>query len=341
MVGTHGRSIWILDDLTPVRDWSSRIADEPAHLFPPRPAIRWEQRSGFHGEGPGENPPKGAVLNYSLKKKVEGEITMEILDAKGAVVRSFTGKKEPPEIEEDDPDAPEEPKEKPVLSTDAGVQRIAWDLAYQSAAKIKGAKFEGNPEAAPRALPGAYTVRLTVEGKSVTTPLEVRLDPRLAVGAADLEAQLALARTIQDQITRLSGMVAQIRSVREQLRLRIDALEGNARAADWVKQAKDLEAKCDALEEKLHNPKAQVGYDILAKGARVYSRLSPLMAYAADGSGAPTQGMREVFADQSRDLEAGAAEWAALQKDGLGALTRKGRELDLGDIVVPGAAPAR
>jgi hypothetical protein len=335
VLATHGRSMWILDDLTPIREWSGQVAGEPVHLFTPRPAIRWEYHSLFHADGPGENPPHGAVLSYFLKKKMDGEITLEVVDPGGAVVRKLSSKKEPPDFPEDDPDSPGRPPEKAALSTEAGVQRAVWDLEYDGATVIKKAKTEGNPKAAPRAVPGTYSVRLTVEGKTVTAPLEVRSDPRLTVPLPEINEQVTFARKVQAQITRLATMVAQIRSVREQVALRSQALEGNARAADWTKAARDLVSKCDALEEKVHQPKAEVEYDILAKGARLYSRLSPLLDFVVDGSGAPTKGERDVFTDQVRELDGLEAEWKTLVSGDLAALGRKGHELNLDDIVVP------
>jgi len=327
--------MWILDDLTPLREWSSALAGKTAHLFQPPPAIRWEYRSSYHEKGAGKNPPEGAVLSYALKRKPEGEIKMEILDSSGGVVRTFTSVKEPPEFAPGDPDAPEEPKEKTVLTTDPGVQRVTWDLTTQNATKIKGGKQEGNPEAAPRVGPGAYSVKLTVEGSSVTTSLEVRPDPRLAVPATALEEQIKFAREVQDRVCRLTALVGQIRSVREQVQARSAALKDSPRAAEWTKAAQDLVAKCDALEDKVHSPKAQVEYDILAKGARLDSRLAPLLSHATNGSGAPTQGMREVFAGQSQELERYEAEWKALVAGAVADLTKRGRDLSLGDVVVP------
>src|SRR6266850_314140 len=189
VLATHGRSMWILDDLTPIRDWSGQIAGSAAYLFPARPAIRWEYRSSFHGDGPGENPPHGALINYALKKKIDGEITMEIVDSGGAVVRKLSSKKEEADFAEDDPDAPGHPPEKAALSTEAGVRRAVWDLDYDGATVIRKAKTEGNPKAAPRAVPGTYMVRLTVDGKTLTTPLEVRPDPRLAVPLPEIGEQ--------------------------------------------------------------------------------------------------------------------------------------------------------
>jgi photosystem II stability/assembly factor-like uncharacterized protein len=336
IVGTHGRSIWILDDLTPIREWTKSIADSDVHLFPARPAVRWEYHSSFHVRGPGENPPRGAVLQYWLKRKVEGEIKLEILDGSGSVLRTLTSRKVEADTTEDDPDGDEPPK-RPVLAAEAGVQRVNWDLGYQPARKLKGVKVEGDPEAAPRVPPGTYTARLTFGGKTQTTPIEVKPDPRLNVPAADIQAQTAFALQVQGEVKRLVALVEQIRSVREQLIVRAGALNGNAKAGDWVKSAQDMIAKCGALEEKIHNPNAQVGYDILAKGARLYSRLLPLLGAATEGTGLPTQGMRDVFTAQVKELDAYVAEWKGLSGDGLTALARKGREMGLDEVVVPTA----
>ncbi len=342
VLGTHGRSMWILDDLQPLRDWSPAVAGEAIHLFPVQPAIRWERRASFHGDGAGSNPPQGAVINYALKKKPEGTITLEILDASGALVRTITSVKQEPEFAEDDPDAPWQPPDKPILKTEPGVQRVAWDLEWEPARKIPGAKVEGNPEAAPRAVPGTYTARLTVEGKTVTAPIEVRPDPRLSVPQSDIEAQVRFTLQVRDAVTRLSTLVAQIRSVRGQINVKSEALKGNPRAADWAKAAADLAGRCDRLEETLHNPKAQVEYDILAKGARLYSRLSPLLSNAVDGTGAPTQGVREVFAGQAKELDGLEAEWNAMVGGDLAALNRRAAEMKLEGVVVPEAgSPAK
>ena len=340
VVGTLGRSIWILDDLTAIRNWSPEIAGRAVHLFPAQPVTRWEYRSAVYGDSAGENRPRGAILQYALKAKPEGEMKLEILDASGTVVRTITSKKEEPELPEGDPDGPDEPPKRAVLSTDPGTQRVVWDLKWEKGPKIKDAKVEGNPEAAPRVRPGPYTVRLTAAGQTLTTPLEVLPDPRLAVTPADLTAQVDFARKVQGAVARLTTLVDQIRSVRRQLALRSEALQGNAAAAEWVKGAQDLITRCDSLEDRLHNTKAQVEYDILATGSRLYSRLSPLLSSAVSGTGAPPQGMRDVFASQVKELDGYADEWQKLVGERLASLERQGRELRLGEVVVPAAKAA-
>lgn len=338
VLGTHGRSIWILDDLTPIRAYSREMGEKPFQLLPPRDAIRWIRRQAFHDEGPGQNPPSGAILHYFLQKKAEGDLKLEIVDGSGRTLRTFTNKKQEPEYAEDDPDAPWQPKLKTVLPGEPGVQRVVWDLKYEGAAKIPGAKVEGDPAAAARVAPGRYTVKLTLDGQTQSAPLLVRPDPRGTVSAADLETQVRFTLGVRDAVNRLSGIVAQLRSVRAQLELRRTALGADTKAQPWVKAAGELIAKCDALEARLHNPEAEVEYDILAKGSRLYSRLGPLLVFSTSDDGAPTQGMREVAADLTGQLEPLEAEWKALVDADLAALSRRARELNLDDVVVP--APA-
>jgi hypothetical protein len=327
VVGTHGRSIWILDDLTPIRQWSPAVADEPAHLFPAPPATRWRARGRYgFDKGPGTNPPMGVTLSYYLKAKPAGDLVLEILDDKGAVVRTLTSRKVEPEEPEDAPDFWEEPKPA-VLSTEPGVQRVSWDLAHEGAPMAKRIKLDaGNPKVGPLALPGRYSARLKVGGETLTTALEVEPDPRVAATSADLLAQLQFALALRDDLGRLARVVDEVRSVKSQL-LAQAGLAGTA--APLFPALTALASKCDALEEKLHNPRARIVYDVLAQpgGARLYSRLAPLYAWAMDGDGAPTQGMRERQAEHRRELDQLESEWKSLIVKDLAALNTRAREL--------------
>ena len=334
VVGTHGRGIWIFDDLSIIRDWTKEIGDKDVFLFPVRPAIRWEERGGFHEDGHGENPPRGAVIAYSLKGKVEGDIRLDILDANSKVIRTISSRKDEDETEPDDPDGGS--RKKARLTKEPNVQRVVWNLRTDGAEKIRKAKAEGNPEGAIQVPPGSYTARLTVGKTILSTPVEVKPDPRLGLTPADLEAQSKFVGEMQAQLTRLTGIVTQIQSVRDQLNVKIAALKRNDKAADWVKEAQGVIGKCDALEAKLHNPKAEVEYDILAKGAMVYSRLAQLLAYTLSGSGAPTQGQREVFDIQRADLDKLDAEWRSLLTEQVQPVAKKADSFAPGGLIVPG-----
>jgi photosystem II stability/assembly factor-like uncharacterized protein len=337
VVGTHGRSLWILDDLTAIREITPSVMSQDVVLFPTRPAVRWRYRGDRREAGAGENPPRGAVIDYFLKTKADKDFTLDVLDDKGAVVRTLRSVAEPPEAPEGDPDGYDDPP-KPALSKEAGVQRAVWDLAYEGAPVIKDAKLDaGDPKRGPMAPPGTYTLRLNVGGRSYTTPLVVQPDPRVRVPASDLAQQLAFALEVRGALTQLVRGVEQLRSVRRQVQDRVALWKADTRAADLVAAGDALVARLDALERKIHNPEAQVVYDILARkgGAQLYSRLSPLYEAVIETDGAPTQGMRETFAAQQAELAAHLGELNGLLTTDLAKLNQMAREKELAGVIVP------
>ncbi len=224
VVGTHGRSIWVLDDLQPVREMSAEIAKKDVHLFASPDAIRWRLGSRSWGGGYGRfsNPPLGATIYYFLKEKIKGEVKIEVLDASNRVVRTASSVPRPSDKAGDEDDT--EDLKKAALPVGEGLHRAEWDLRWEGAKKIYGAKIDfGDPAEGPRAVPGPYTVRLTVDGKTQTTPLKVVADPRGTVSQADLDAQLAFALRVRDAITRLTELVHSVRSAKEQLAARESA----------------------------------------------------------------------------------------------------------------------
>jgi len=267
---------------------------------------------------------------------------MDILDETGKVVRTLKSVAEPPEAPQGDPDGFEDPP-KPDLSKEAGVQRVVWDLAYEGAPKIQGAKLDaGDPKKGPLAPPGSYTVRLNVEGKTFTTPLVLKADPRVTLSPSEYGDQLRFALEVRESLTRLVQGVERLRSVRAQVQDRLALWKADARGADLVKAGETLVGHLDALEAKMHNPKATVVYDILAQkgGAKLYSRLSPLFEAVIEADGPPTQGMREQFAEEDRELSADLSELRRIFDDELAALNGQAAEKGLaGVLAVTPATP--
>jgi len=208
VIATHGRSFWILDDLTPLRQISRDVAHSAAYLFAPQTAMRVRSDVGHDtpippDEPAGQNPPAGAILDYYLGAPAK-EVTLEILDASGKVVRRFSSADKPFEAEKNVafPSSWFVPPSK--VDTTAGEHRLVWDLRYPDPpslhknydlSAVYGAGISGLPRG-PLVLPGTYQVRLTVDGKNYTQPLTVKLDPRLKVTAADLQKQFELEMEI-------------------------------------------------------------------------------------------------------------------------------------------------
>lgn len=308
VVGTHGRSIWVLDDLSVVRQMTTAISAKDVHLFSAPDATRWRRGEGNWGSGVGSfsNPPRGASIYYFLKEKPKGELKLEILDSQARLVRTLSSV--PRESDKSDDDDDTEELKKAALSVEPGTHRAEWDLTWDGAKKIRGGKIDtGDPGRGPRAVPGTYTVRLSVDGRTETTSLKLIPDPRGTAPQADLDAQLAFALRVRDSISRLTGLVNSIRSVKEQLAGRakpLEARKSDPQVAALLEASKEVTKKIDALEDRLHNPKAEVTYDILAErgGTRLYSRLSPLQMWAIEGDAPPTRGMQQVLEEQEKEL---------------------------------------
>ena len=300
VVGTIGRSIWILDDLTAVREISDEIRAQPAQLFAPPAAIRRHRVSQWNAplgsrDGAGTNPPFGAIFTYWLAEKPEEPITVEVIDADGTVVRKLSSELEPAYTEEDHTDWNPLEKRKPALKTKPGLNRASWDLVYEKALWVRGSRIDtGGPGPGPRTLPGEYTLKLIVGDESYTQPVRVDPDPGSEASAEQLQAQFEFSRDLRDRMSAVADTVDLLREIREQIADRIERLAGRPEAADLIQLGHRLVAELDAIEEELHNPRAEVGYDILAGrdgGAKLYSRLGWLANGAWEHDGPPTQGM--------------------------------------------------
>jgi photosystem II stability/assembly factor-like uncharacterized protein len=238
VIGTHGRSFWVLDDIAPLRELDQKVAQSAAWLFSPREAVRIHpasfQGTPFPGDEPaGENPPSGAILDYYVKAASATPVTIEILDEKGDLVRRFASDDKPrtPDLAkiQTTPDwaaAGKPPEAAP------GMHRFVWDLRYAPARGLPASPF--GAAAGPWAPPGRYAVRLSAAGQTLTQPLVVRKDPRIKATDADLAREFDLARQIQTERVRVAVARAQVDAIRKQL----SALRGKATGST----AEDLDA---------------------------------------------------------------------------------------------------
>jgi photosystem II stability/assembly factor-like uncharacterized protein len=215
VIATHGRSFWILDDVTPLRQLSREVAGAPAHLFEPQRAVRvrrnrWTDTPVPVEEPAGENPPDGAILDYLLGESPVGTVALEIRDSSGALVRRYASDDAPEPLVEPLIVTPDWARPARVLPKTPGLHRWVWDLRYPAPPTTE---YEYPISAVPRRTPrepegplvppGAYTVALTAGGRTFTRTLTVEMDPRVRASAADLAAQHTAARRLAADFVRL------------------------------------------------------------------------------------------------------------------------------------------
>jgi len=258
IVGTHGRSFWILDDITPLRQLSAEIAKAPVTLYRPEEATRFRWNRNTDTPLPpdtpaGKNPPDGAILDYYLTAASNQPVTLEILDAESHLVRRYasTDKPEPMEkIASANPIPMYWVRPQQTLSAEPGMHRFVWDVHYPPPGALNhefpiSAIVHNTPQLplGAWAMPGKYTVKLTVDGKSYTQPLTVRMDPRIQTSEADLRKQFEMEAGIVQGMNESFEALQQVRTLRPQLNDRAGKATGSL--ADSLKaldkQAAQLE----------------------------------------------------------------------------------------------------
>jgi len=337
VLATHGRSFWVLDDLSPVRQFTSDIGNQAVHLYAPALAYRIHnpEDAPRHAELVGTNPPSGAVIDFYVKTAPKGVSTIEILDAQGKTIRKYSSDKT---ATPDEPLDPDDKKPEKELKVEAGLNRFVWDLHYENANRVPGYYlWEYNSGArGPLALPGRYQVRLTVDGQTQTAPLELKLDPRVQVSQADLEAQFNLLMEIREQLNRVYAAVNQIEDVRSQT----EGLKGRSPDDDAARvvatSADGLAAKLVSAREPLVNLKISANEDSLAYRPGIDGQLAFLSIIVGSGCDCgPTEAARQRFDELKKQTDAAIAKWSDLQKGDVAAFQKMAIERGMQPVAIP------
>ena len=283
VLGTHGRGFWILDDYDPLREYSDRTAVESLTLFNPHDAVRSAQT---------------AALQYYLGEEVDS-VKTEIYDSEGNLVISVIG----------DSIAKKETEVNPWYrtrttgppTTAKGLNRWEWNLRYKGATMFEGIIiWSGRPQNGPKAPPGTYEARVTVNGITKSAKFNVKMDPRLeGVTEQDLREQFQLASQIRDRTSAANEAVIQIRHIRDQIDDRLE--KTNDRRIR--KMSSDLMGNLTKIEEALYQTKNESGQDPLNFPIRLNNRLASLRRSVENGDAKPTDGAYKVFGELSAELD--------------------------------------
>ena len=292
VLSTQGRSFWILDDVTPLHELTEESQAAAYHLFEPRTAYRIRGGGFDIPAGPlGKNPPKGALIYYTLAEDLpeDQEMTLEILDASGDVVRTFSSKTPEKRARNlfaeffGSPDGPELPAAK------KGLNRWVWDLGYPDGRTAPGTLMWG-AITGPPAPPGRYQVRMSVGDWSATESFDVEKDPRVDATENDLQEQFRLAIELRDLFSESHDALLKIRDIRDQVEGLLDRLK----AADRVEEldAEPLIAALTAVEEKIYQTKNESMQDPLNFQPKLDNRIANLYGIVLSAEAKPTDAAR-------------------------------------------------
>jgi len=342
-VATHGRGFWILDNITPLRQLDAELANSKAVLFRPQTAlrVRWNTNTDTPlppDEAAGENPPDGAIIDYYLGAGASGDVTLEIKDEAGRIVRRYSSADPLPTPDPmlAIPSYWVRPSQK--LSGAPGMHRFLWDLHLMPVPGVRpdypiSAVYRNTPPAptSPWAMPGRYTVVLTVSGKSYSQPLVLQMDPRVKTPTVELAEQFRSSKQLYDQWLALQSMTESARPVRGQItELRPRVPEG------------DLKKHFEALSEKLQvfgvaaaGPAGPAAAAARLTVAALTARLRTLFNVIEGVDTAPTPQVTAAVADVLKDSRSLQENWQGIKSQDVPALNQELRAAGLPVIQIP------
>ena len=284
-VATQGRGFWLFDDLDLLRQAAGIEAGKDPVLFKPAPALRIQ---GRHEEDPvhqGRNPAPGVALRYWLPEELPADAPLELVvsDREGNVIRTFSRK--PPEGDESKAEGPDDDR---LLSANAGMNRLQWNLRYPSVKRFDGLVLWNDFLDGPLAVPGAYSARLTAGETVLNTGFEIVQDPRSKASAEDLQEQFDFGWAMNRKLTETHEAIERLREARSQVDSVVERVRDEERYAA-LKQAGDAIAdKLDGIEKALYQTKLEARQDPLNFPIRLNDKLAGVMLAATIGDHAPT-----------------------------------------------------
>ena len=281
VVATQGRSFWVLDDLSVLRQWNEQVCKADTWLFTPRPSYRLTGRgrwpiSSWHGE----DLPEGVLLRYRLPDEPDSSaFALRILQGDGTVIRTFTaGAKE----------------KKDRLPLEPPLQQLRWDLRYPDALTVEGMILWDGMTRGPRALPGKYRARLVAGDDSMEVDFEVLADPRSSASFTQLKEQFDFLLEVRDELSRTHRAILRLREVRRQADDLAERLQKQDGDEEIIEAAKALSDTLTSIEKALYQTRNRSPQDPLNFPIRLNNKLAALAGAAATGDFEPTDQMRAV-----------------------------------------------
>ena len=319
VVATHGRSFWIIDDLTPLHQLNENNHDDDAILFKPDLSYRMAQSGGWNRPNnllSGQNHPNGVIINYYIKKLQEDDyLRIDILNMDGSIIRSFTNNQDkysqagnddksvmvgnPVLSNPNDIDSALGSDNIESLSPRNGGNRLIWDMRYPGFKSFEGMVLYSSPNVGPKVTPGKYNIKMTYNDFVFQEEFEIVKDPRVKISQADYQDQLEFLIDVRDEVSKANQQIIDIRSIKNNMNFILDKTKDNNELKEMINKYLD---DISVVENNIHMTKNQSRQDPLNFGIRINNRIAFLLADSQRGDYPPTDQSKEFFSQVKEEL---------------------------------------
>ena len=319
VVATHGRSFWIIDDLTPLHQLNENNHDDDAILFKPDLSYRMAQSGGWNRPNnllSGQNHPNGVIINYYIKKLQEDDyLRIDILNMDGSIIRSFTNNQDkysqagnddksvmvgnPVLSNPNDIDSALSSDNIESLSPRNGGNRLIWDMRYPGFKSFEGMVLYSSPNVGPKVTPGKYNIKMTYNNLVFQEEFEIVKDPRVKISQADYQDQLEFLIDVRDEVSKANQQIIDIRSIKNNMNFILDKTKDNNELKEMINKYLD---DISVVENNIHMTKNQSRQDPLNFGIRINNRIAFLLADSQRGDYPPTDQSKEFFSQVKEEL---------------------------------------
>ncbi len=329
VAATQGRAFWILDDLSALQHSKGQFEGESMKLYEPNKKTVRFSSGNSNDPGVGENPPSGVILYYYLAEAVDSSaLTLDILNAEGELVRTFTN------LEEEFKSFPGGPPAPQAIPAKKGLNRFAWDFRAETLPAVQGVFVYGNYRG-HRVAPGAYRARLTHGEHNSEVSFEIVSDPRLDISTEDWQTQQEMMERVEQHIADIHQSVNQMRKLQEQLSTLNEVLEEKGGAEALVETGKNLVGKMEDLESELVEPRTKSTQDVINWPGKLNAEFFVLKNKLDTHDPRVTEGVRSRLSDLEAQWTKHRQTLYQLLEEDVHAFNRKYREMQIPALIVP------
>lgn len=301
IVATQGRSLWIIDDLSPLHQISQEMADAKMYLHRPLDSYRMGG-SSFKSKTAGQNHPGGVMVHYYLKDKPVDSTKLKLvfLTDNGETIKTYSNK---------------DAKQKRLFeSAEAGINRFVWNMRYDDAKRFDGMILWSGNTRGPMAVPGKYKVRLVMDQDSMEQEFAILADPRSGVSQAELQAQFDFLLKIRDKLTETHEGISDIRKTRKQMKTFTDRIKDDESMKDLIEIAERIDSSMTVVEKELYQTKNRSGQDPLNFPIKLNNKLAHLSSLSSIGDNPPTKQAQDFYKEVTEKIDEQLGKWYKIRE---------------------------